>query len=224
MTPRSRTRRVRSCAASGCTTRTSRSGGPRGMPGPGEAGRPADRPGEAEEVGCRGGEREAAPPGGAAGEGTGPEPGRTGSSGKSFRALGNDLRGRGLRAAAEPVADDAFTGVESELGITAACRLTGRSRATHYRRLRPAPERKPRKPQVQPSALTCVRRGSPASAAARPSTRRRRCPSWSPPLPRRCSPGTGVRPRTPAHRGRTREHGTGLPRRRGRGRPAPAEH
>ncbi|MBF8173540.1 hypothetical protein IW294_22605 [Streptomyces olivaceus] len=52
------------------------------------------------------------------------------------------------------MADDAFTGVESELGITAACRLTGRSRATHYRRLRPAPERKPRKPQVQPSALT----------------------------------------------------------------------
>ncbi|WP_406271161.1 IS3 family transposase [Actinacidiphila glaucinigra] len=50
--------------------------------------------------------------------------------------------------------DDAFTGVEYELGVTAACRLTGRSRATHYRRLRPPPERKPRKPQVQPSALT----------------------------------------------------------------------
>ncbi|MDK0517600.1 IS3 family transposase [Streptomyces sp. ML-6] len=52
------------------------------------------------------------------------------------------------------MADDAFTGVEHELGIMAACRLTGRSRATHYRRLRPPPERKPRKPQVQPSALT----------------------------------------------------------------------
>uniref|UniRef100_UPI00292EBE18 DDE-type integrase/transposase/recombinase n=1 Tax=Streptomyces sasae TaxID=1266772 RepID=UPI00292EBE18 len=50
--------------------------------------------------------------------------------------------------------DDAFTGVQGELGITAACRLTGRSRATHYRRLRPPPERKPRKPQVQPSSLT----------------------------------------------------------------------
>lgn len=50
--------------------------------------------------------------------------------------------------------DDAFTGVEHELGVTAACRLTGRSRATHYRRLRPPPERKPRKPQVQPSSLT----------------------------------------------------------------------
>ncbi|MFE3329866.1 helix-turn-helix domain-containing protein, partial [Streptomyces sp. NPDC059176] len=50
--------------------------------------------------------------------------------------------------------DDAFTGIEGELGITAACRLTGRSRATHYRRLRPAPPRGPRKRQVQPSALT----------------------------------------------------------------------
>ncbi|MFE9613724.1 hypothetical protein [Streptomyces sp. NPDC006012] len=52
------------------------------------------------------------------------------------------------------MADDAFTGVQGELGITAACRLTGRSRATHYRRLRPPPERNPRKPQVQPSSLT----------------------------------------------------------------------
>ncbi|MFJ9250931.1 IS3 family transposase [Streptomyces sp. NPDC101776] len=56
--------------------------------------------------------------------------------------------------AADPVADDAFAGVERQLGITTACRLTGRSRATHYRRLQPAPKRKPRKPQVQPSALT----------------------------------------------------------------------
>ncbi|SCE20280.1 hypothetical protein GA0115245_125614, partial [Streptomyces sp. di188] len=28
------------------------------------------------------------------------------------------------------MAEDAFTGVEAALGITAACRLTGRSRAT----------------------------------------------------------------------------------------------
>ena len=52
------------------------------------------------------------------------------------------------------MADDAFTGVERELGVTAACRLTGRSRATHYRRLQPPPERTPRNPQAQPSALT----------------------------------------------------------------------
>ncbi|MEU2835185.1 DDE-type integrase/transposase/recombinase [Streptomyces lavendulae] len=59
-----------------------------------------------------------------------------------------------------PVADDAFTGVEHELGITTACRLTGRSRATHYRRLRPTPERKPRKPQVQASSLSVQERAA----------------------------------------------------------------
>ncbi|MFE9926925.1 DDE-type integrase/transposase/recombinase [Streptomyces sp. NPDC005774] len=46
------------------------------------------------------------------------------------------------------------------LGITAACRLTGRSRATHYRRLRPAPPRKERAPRVQPSALTAEERAA----------------------------------------------------------------
>ncbi|WUH88741.1 integrase core domain-containing protein [Streptomyces sp. NBC_00433] len=50
--------------------------------------------------------------------------------------------------------DDAFTGIGDKPGATAACRLTGRSRTTHYRRLRPPPERKPSKPQAQPSALT----------------------------------------------------------------------
>jgi putative transposase len=58
------------------------------------------------------------------------------------------------------VVDDAFTGIEGELGITAACRLTGRSRATHYRRLRPAPPPRPRKRQVQPSALTAEERAA----------------------------------------------------------------
>ncbi|MFJ9978353.1 hypothetical protein [Streptomyces cyaneofuscatus] len=42
--------------------------------------------------------------------------------------------------------------------MIAACRLTGRLRATHYRRLRPALERKPRKPQAQPSVLTAEER------------------------------------------------------------------
>ncbi|MET8184037.1 DDE-type integrase/transposase/recombinase [Streptomyces sp. NPDC005336] len=50
--------------------------------------------------------------------------------------------------------DTAFTGVEDQLGITTACRLTGRSRATHYRGLKPSAVRKPRSVQVQPSALT----------------------------------------------------------------------
>ncbi|MET7666429.1 IS3 family transposase, partial [Streptomyces sp. NPDC005463] len=56
--------------------------------------------------------------------------------------------------------DEAFTGVEAELGITAACRLTGRSRATHYRRLQPPPPRTARAPQVQPSALTAQERAA----------------------------------------------------------------
>lgn len=51
--------------------------------------------------------------------------------------------------------DTAFTDVEDQLGITAACRLTGRSRATHYRRLKPPAPRTPRsRVQAQPSALT----------------------------------------------------------------------
>lgn len=58
------------------------------------------------------------------------------------------------------MADDAFTGVEDRLGVTAACRLTGRSRATHYRRLQPPPPRKPRLAQVQPSALAAEERAA----------------------------------------------------------------
>ena len=54
--------------------------------------------------------------------------------------------------------DEAFTGIEHELGTTAACRLTGRSRATHYRRRKPPPTPRPRSPQVQPSALTAEER------------------------------------------------------------------
>ncbi|MCX4690567.1 IS3 family transposase [Kitasatospora purpeofusca] len=54
--------------------------------------------------------------------------------------------------------DEAFTGIEHELGTTAACRPTGRSRATHYRRLQPPPARRPRPPQIQPSALTAEER------------------------------------------------------------------
>jgi transposase InsO family protein len=58
------------------------------------------------------------------------------------------------------VVDEAFTAIEGRLGIMAACWLTGRSRATHYRRLRPAPPRRPRSPQVQPSALTAEERAA----------------------------------------------------------------
>ena len=54
--------------------------------------------------------------------------------------------------------DTAFTGVADQLGITAACRLTGRSRATHYRALKPPAPRGPRTIPVQPSALTAEER------------------------------------------------------------------
>ncbi|WP_328914256.1 MULTISPECIES: IS3 family transposase [unclassified Streptomyces] len=57
--------------------------------------------------------------------------------------------------------DTAFIGVEAELGITAACRLTGRSRATHYRGLKPLTVRAPRAHvQAQPSALTAEERSA----------------------------------------------------------------
>ncbi|MCX5215971.1 hypothetical protein OG689_43315 [Kitasatospora sp. NBC_00240] len=64
--------------------------------------------------------------------------------------------------------DEAFTAVEHELGTTAACRLTGRSRATHYRRLKPTPVREPRSPQVQPSALTAEERNAVMELMNRP--------------------------------------------------------
>ncbi|WP_169317494.1 IS3 family transposase [Actinacidiphila oryziradicis] len=58
----------------------------------------------------------------------------------------------------DPVVDEAFTGLESELGTTAACRLTGRSRATHYRRLNPPPAA-PHEPRPSPpSALSADER------------------------------------------------------------------
>ena len=56
--------------------------------------------------------------------------------------------------------DQAFTGIASNLGTAAACRLTGRSRATHYRRLQPPAIRTPRSPQVQPSALRSEERAA----------------------------------------------------------------
>ncbi|WP_328469567.1 hypothetical protein [Streptomyces sp. NBC_00448] len=54
--------------------------------------------------------------------------------------------------------NDAFHGVETELGVVAACRLTSRSRATHYRRLRPPAAPRPRTAGAQPSALSAEER------------------------------------------------------------------
>ncbi|WP_405971768.1 IS3 family transposase [Streptomyces sp. NBC_00988] len=53
--------------------------------------------------------------------------------------------------------DDAFTGVQGQLGIAAACRLAGRSRATHYRHRHPVP--RVRRPRPTPaSALSAAER------------------------------------------------------------------
>jgi putative transposase len=46
------------------------------------------------------------------------------------------------------------------MGTTAACRLTGRSKATHYRRLKPRPAPKPRTAQIQPAALAAEERAT----------------------------------------------------------------
>jgi hypothetical protein len=58
------------------------------------------------------------------------------------------------------VADEAFAGVQGQLGTAAACRLTGRSRATHYRHLSPKPRPAPSPRPAPASAL------SPAERAA----------------------------------------------------------
>jgi transposase InsO family protein len=61
-----------------------------------------------------------------------------------------------------------FPGLERELNTTAACRLTGRSRATHYRRLNP-PAPKERSPRpAPPSALSPVERAEVLALLNRP--------------------------------------------------------
>jgi putative transposase len=56
--------------------------------------------------------------------------------------------------------DDAIGELEPLIGVRAACRATGRSQATHYRRHRqsPPPPRPPHRVQVQPRALSAVER------------------------------------------------------------------
>jgi hypothetical protein len=49
---------------------------------------------------------------------------------------GTALRERGLNHDVEQVTDELFDGLEQQLNTSAACTLTGRSRATHYRRRR----------------------------------------------------------------------------------------
>jgi transposase InsO family protein len=64
--------------------------------------------------------------------------------------------------------DEFFPALERELNTSVACRLTGRSRATHYRRLRPPAqrERMPRRPPA--SALSAVERAQVLALLNRP--------------------------------------------------------
>ncbi|MFJ2417973.1 IS3 family transposase, partial [Streptomyces brevispora] len=64
--------------------------------------------------------------------------------------------------------DETFEGVQGQLGTTAACRLAGRSRATHYRRLslKPKPEPAPR--AAPPSALSSAERAEVLALLNRP--------------------------------------------------------
>jgi transposase InsO family protein len=66
------------------------------------------------------------------------------------------------------VVDEAFAGLETELGTTAACRLTGRSRATHYRRLKPRPPSVRRPRPAPPSALSPAERAAVLELLNRP--------------------------------------------------------
>ncbi|WP_462188945.1 MULTISPECIES: IS3 family transposase [unclassified Frankia] len=86
------------------------------------------------------------------------------------QALGNSLRGHsrdqriaGVAAEAERIVEDGVAALSGEVGVAAACRAMGRSRATHYRRHRksPAPVRPapiPHRERRQPAALSAAER------------------------------------------------------------------
>ncbi|MCQ8835971.1 hypothetical protein [Streptomyces malaysiensis] len=64
--------------------------------------------------------------------------------------------------------DEAFTGLKVQLGTAAACRLTGRSRATHYRHLKPRPLVEPKPRPAPPSALSAAERAAVLELSNRP--------------------------------------------------------
>jgi putative transposase len=104
------------------------------------------------------------------------DPDCVGYYGKSTRALGAAVRERGRTGtvegaeaarAAEEVVNVAFAELRAaEVSIAAACALTGRSRATHYRRADPlgaalGPVHGPARPRrAPPSTITDDERGS----------------------------------------------------------------
>lgn len=63
---------------------------------------------------------------------------------------------------------EAFAGVQGQLGTTAACRLTGRSRATHYRHLNPKPKPEPSPRPTPASALSPAERAQILALLNRP--------------------------------------------------------
>src|ERR1035437_9102866 len=70
-------------------------------------------------------------------------------------ALGDALREHGHLDPLEEVMTVAFDGLrEAGVATRTACTLTGRARASHYRRLRPPPVRRPPIPQSQRKAPT----------------------------------------------------------------------
>ena len=87
---------------------------------------------------------------------------------ESTRALGTALRERGLTCEVGQVVDELFPCLERELSTTAACRLTGRSRATHYRRLNPPAPRESAPRPAPASALSAVERAEVLALLNRP--------------------------------------------------------
>src|SRR3712207_8291932 len=71
-----------------------------------------------------------------------------------FRS-GRDLQERGCRRVVDEVLDAGVNELAPVIGRKAACRVLGRSRATHYRHRdpRPAAERKQRRSEEQTSEL-----------------------------------------------------------------------
>ncbi|WP_329142533.1 hypothetical protein OIU91_02700 [Streptomyces sp. NBC_01456] len=64
--------------------------------------------------------------------------------------------------------DEEFAGVQGQLGTTAACRLTGHSRATHCRRLSPTPKPAPSPRPAPASVLSLAERAEILALLNRP--------------------------------------------------------
>ncbi|MGW6505130.1 hypothetical protein [Nonomuraea angiospora] len=88
---------------------------------------PKTRKSEAERSTSGGGCRRRRP------SGSWPRPKPRWKSWESARALGATLRERGQRRAAQEVIDEAFAALEPVLGVTTACAVSGKSRATVHR-------------------------------------------------------------------------------------------